>query len=74
LKLPARGPAERPVIDLPLSKKDLARHLAITPETLSRLLRRWQDRGVITSDRRSITVLDSRVLLAISDGDERVDS
>ncbi|MCC7012936.1 MAG: Crp/Fnr family transcriptional regulator [Planctomycetes bacterium] len=67
LALPASPGAEHLEVDLPMTKKDLAAHLAITPETLSRLLRRWQDAGVIENRQRSIVVLDSRVLVGIAD-------
>jgi CRP/FNR family transcriptional regulator, dissimilatory nitrate respiration regulator len=69
LKLPAKGPADAPVVELPMAKKDLAQHLAITPETLSRLLRRWQDAGLVRSERRELTLLDPARLLALADGE-----
>ena len=70
LKLPASGAADALAIELPLAKKELAGHLAIAPETLSRLLRRWQDSGVVRTDGPRLTILDSRVLVAIADRDE----
>jgi CRP-like cAMP-binding protein len=70
LRQPASGPAERARIELPLAKKELAAHLSMTPETLSRLLRRWTDQGWIASERASVTVLDAGKLLAIADGEE----
>ncbi|MBI5432383.1 MAG: Crp/Fnr family transcriptional regulator [Planctomycetes bacterium] len=70
MKLPAQGTHEHLVVQLPLAKKDLAAHLAIAPETLSRLLRRWQDRGLIRSKGRTLDLLDTRILLAIADRDE----
>lgn len=70
LRLPSRSEGERFVLELPLPKKDLAAHLAIAPETLSRLLRRWQDEGVIESSGRELVVLDARLLEAIADRDE----
>ena len=55
------------VVELPLPKKELAASLGITPETLSRLLRKWQDRRVVTIDGSTILVRDSEVLLAIAE-------
>jgi len=70
LRQPATGPSERMHVDLPLSKKELAAHLSMTPETLSRLLRRWQDRGWIASERTSVTILEGTRLLAMADGED----
>jgi CRP-like cAMP-binding protein len=53
-----------------MAKKDLAAHLAIAPETLSRLLRRWQDSRIVESRGRNLAILDSRVLIAIADREE----
>jgi DNA-binding MarR family transcriptional regulator len=68
LRQPGSGPSDRVRIDLAMSKKDLAAHLSMTPETLSRLLRRWQDEGLVESERGSVTVLEPGKLLAIADG------
>jgi len=67
IRIPSGTEGGRMVVDLPMSKKDLAAYLSITPETLSRLLRRWVDRGVIEMDRRHLTILDENVLMAIAD-------
>ncbi len=69
LKLPARGTVEPFAIGLPMSKKELAAHLAIAPETLSRLLRRWQDAGIVRVEGRELELLDVRVLGAIADAE-----
>jgi CRP-like cAMP-binding protein len=67
---PSTGPPGKVVVGLPMSKKDLAAHLSMTPETLSRLLRRWHDRRWIESDRGSVTILDGTRLLALANGEE----
>jgi len=67
IRIPSSTEGGRMVVDLPMSKKDLAAYLSITPETLSRLLRRWVVRGVIEMDRRHLVVLDDNVLMAIAD-------
>jgi CRP/FNR family transcriptional regulator len=47
---------EAEVVTLPASKADLARTLGMTPETFSRLLRRWRDDGVIEVARREVAL------------------
>jgi CRP/FNR family transcriptional regulator len=69
LRQPARGPSDRPTVELAMPKKDLAAHLSMTPETLSRLLRRWQDQGWAESERGGITLLDPARLLRMADGE-----
>jgi CRP/FNR family transcriptional regulator len=67
LRQPAKGRGDPLVIDLAMAKKELAAHLAIVPETLSRLLRKWQDEGVVRSDGRTLQVLDSRTLSELAE-------
>jgi CRP-like cAMP-binding protein len=67
LDLPSTTTAEGASIELPLAKRELAASLGITPETLSRLLRKWQDREVVKSEGSTIVVLDADVLMALAD-------
>lgn len=66
---PARGAEGRLTVELGLPKRELAAHLAMTPETLSRLLGRWRDAGWIESDRRCIVVLDAERLAELAEGE-----
>lgn len=55
----AAGPeASHGVVALPMRKRDIASQLAITPETLSRLMRSLADQGVIRVDGYTVHVLD----------------
>jgi CRP-like cAMP-binding protein len=67
LDLPSTTTPDGAVVELPLAKKDLAASLGITPETLSRLLRKWQDLDIVRGDGASIVVLDSDALVAIAE-------
>jgi CRP/FNR family transcriptional regulator len=67
LDLPSTATPEGDAITLPFAKRELAAHLGITPETLSRLLRKWQDRDVLRSEGATLVVLDSAVLMALAD-------
>ena len=50
------------VVRLSIPKRWLASQLAMTPETLSRLLARLRDKGIISIDRQRLTVLDEQKL------------
>lgn len=58
---PGRG-----VVQLPLRKRDIASQLAITPETLSRLMRSLSSRGVITVAGYTVHVLDRAALARLA--------
>ena len=63
LELPTRPHDRGLLIDLPLTKKDIASYLGTTPESLSRSLRALADAGVIdTVGARQVVVLDSFAL------------
>jgi CRP-like cAMP-binding protein len=56
------------VLQIPLSRADLAAMCATTTESVSRTLSRWRREGVIDSGRRWIAVGDLAALRAIADG------
>lgn len=58
---PGRG-----VVQLPLRKRDIASQLAITPETLSRLMRNFSSRGVIAVAGYTVHVLDRAALARLA--------
>lgn len=66
LDLPARDTESGLEIELPMSKKEIAELLGITPETLSRQLRRWDDQGVIRSERAGLVLLRPDTMLSIA--------
>lgn len=47
---------------LPMSRRDIAAHLALTPESLSRVLAHFQERGWIRLDKRHLEILDADAL------------
>jgi CRP/FNR family transcriptional regulator len=68
LRRPARRAGSGQAIELDLARKDLAAHLAMTPETLSRVLRRWQDEGLVRVEGRVLVVLDEDRMDALAEG------
>ena len=67
LRLPARAQEGSLRVALPLRKRELAAQLAITPETLSRLLRRWQDQEWVRTEGSALTLLDPGALTALAE-------
>jgi CRP/FNR family transcriptional regulator len=57
-----------PVIELGVSKNQMASLLGTIPETLSRILKRMNDDKLIKSDARSITILDKAGLIELAEG------
>lgn len=60
-RLHARG-QNTSEIHLPMSRRDIANHLGLAPETISRLLKRFQESEVLNIDNRHVTVLDTDTL------------
>ncbi len=61
-QLPAGRSRSPKVVRLTIPKRWLAAQLAMTPETLSRLLAKLRDSGAINIDRQRLTVLDEHKL------------
>lgn len=55
------------VIMLPSSKADMARTLGMTPETFSRLLRRWREDGLIRVDRREVELIKTNAIQELTE-------
>jgi CRP/FNR family transcriptional regulator len=45
-------------LHLPMSRRDIANHLGLAPETISRLLKRFQQQNVIDIKNRLVTIVD----------------
>jgi CRP/FNR family transcriptional regulator len=53
------------VITLPMPRRDIASHLRLATETISRLFARFQDEGVVAVRRREVEILDFAALEAL---------
>jgi CRP/FNR family transcriptional regulator len=51
---------------LVMSRTDIANYLRLAPETVSRVLRRFRDEGMLRIERRDVEVLDPRRLQALA--------
>lgn len=58
------------LIGFPISRQEIGEIAGTTLHTVSRLLAAWEDKGLISSRRREVTVIDRNGLLAIA-GSER---
>ncbi|NDY90037.1 Crp/Fnr family transcriptional regulator [Ideonella livida] len=54
------------VVQLPMRKRDIASQLAITPETLSRLMRSFSGQGMIRVEGYTVHVLDATALTRLA--------
>ena len=62
----ARAGCSRNEFLLPMGRKDLARHLGLAPETLSRVFSRFRNRGILNVDDNHVTVLDPDALRLVA--------
>jgi CRP/FNR family transcriptional regulator len=62
-----KGKGER--IELPISHRELSKILGSTPEALSRALRKMQNDGILEVQGKIITILNSKALEELSEGE-----
>ncbi len=60
----------RPALSLPMSQKDIGNYLRLVPETVSRLLARFQEREWLSVQRRNLIVRNLEQLRRAAAGDE----
>jgi CRP/FNR family transcriptional regulator len=53
-------------VHLTMSRTDIANYLRLAPETVSRVLRRFQDEGLVVVERRELEIRDAARLQALS--------
>jgi CRP/FNR family transcriptional regulator len=53
-------------LDLAMSRQDIANYLRLAPETVSRILARFQKAGLVKADRKHITLVDHDGLMEIA--------
>lgn len=58
-------------IEFPLSREDIAQMTGTTLHTVSRILSRWEEEGLVSSARQRITIRKPHALVSISEGAEK---
>ncbi|MDN2565495.1 Crp/Fnr family transcriptional regulator [Aquibium sp. A9E412] len=58
-------------IDFPITRQDIAEMTGATLHTVSRLLSAWESRGLVSSGRRRVVVVDPHRLMLIAESRER---
>jgi CRP-like cAMP-binding protein len=58
------------LIDMPISRQDIAEMTGTTLHTVSRLLAAWEEKGLVKSGRQQVTVVEPHRLLVLSEGGE----
>lgn len=59
--------ADGVLLDLPLSREDLAQLTGTTVYTVSRIVSRWETTGILRSGRQQLVIRDARMLTSIAD-------
>lgn len=54
-------------IDFPITRQDIAEMTATTLHTVSRLMSAWEEKGIVSSGRQKVTVLDPHGLMLIAE-------
>ncbi|WP_424363809.1 Crp/Fnr family transcriptional regulator [Methylocystis parvus] len=67
LKQGGRRTPEGILVDFPISREDIAQMTGTTLHTVSRILSTWQERGLIVSARRKVTVRNPAQLARLAD-------
>ncbi len=62
--------SEHPTVRLPMSYKEVASYLRLTPETMSRVLARFQERAWLSIHQRDLTVRDLEPLRRAAAGEK----
>lgn len=71
LRLMRSAGVKRPdgiLIDIPLSRQNIADYVGTTPYTVSRTLSAWEKKGWIRSGRERIVIMDPHALVAFAEG------
>lgn len=56
------------LIDFPISRQDIAEMTGTTLHTVSRLLTAWEEKGLVRSGRRQVSVIEPHKLLLLAEG------
>ncbi|WP_334128091.1 Crp/Fnr family transcriptional regulator [Sneathiella sp.] len=59
-------------ITVPLSRQDVAEMAGTTLHTVSRLLSRWEENGIVRSSRLSVVIKDASALAKIADAEREI--
>ena len=71
VRLKAIGMMQNDVYDLPMTQEQIGDATGLTPVHINRTLRQLRDRGLITADRRTITIEDWGALVDLAGFDAR---